>query len=223
MARTVADVAPLLTAMAGSDAADPATADADAHLADYSAALAGASLRGMRLGVVAPAPESPPTETEAVFAKAVDTLKRAGAEIVVIEDFKPPPPEVQTAELTVLEYELKADLNAYLAGLPMPQNVKTLADVIAFNKATARETALFGQELFEAAEATHGLSDPVYLKAHDALRQSSRGILDKLFTGHRLDALIRATDEPRFASMWRKATTTRAIRRFFPQRQATRT
>ncbi len=152
----------------------------------------------MRLGVIAPAPDSPPTETDAVFAKTMDVLKRAGAEIVVIQDFKPPPPEMQANELTVLEYKLKADLNAYLAGLPMPQNVKTLADVIAFNKATPRETALFGQELFEAAEATHGLSDPVYLKAHDALRQSSRGILDKLFAGHRLNALIRATDEPSF-------------------------
>jgi amidase len=58
--------------------------------------------------------------------------------------------------------------------------------------------ALFGQDLFEAAEATHGLSDPAYLKALDALRQSSRGVLDKLFAGHRLDALIRATDDPAF-------------------------
>jgi amidase len=198
MGRTVADVAALLTAMAGSDAADPATAPADAHRTDYSAALSGASLRGVRLGIIAPAPDSTPSDSDAVFAKAVGALKRAGAEIVVIKDFTPPSPEMQTNELTVLEYELKADLNVYLAGLPMPQTVKTLADVIAFNRATPRETALFGQDIFEAAQATAGLSDPVYLKVHEALGKFSRAALDKLLAANRIDALIRATDDPSF-------------------------
>jgi len=198
MGRSVADVAALLTVMAGSDAADPATANADPHKADYSAALAGASLRGVRLGTIAPDPNSPRSETDLVFAEAVDALKRAGAEIVEIKGFTPPPPEMQANELTVLEYELKADLNTYLAGLPTPQKARTLADVIAFDRQTTRETALFGQDLFEAAEATTGLSDPKYVKARDALQQSSRGVLDKLFSENGIDALIRSTDDPSF-------------------------
>jgi amidase len=198
MARSVMDTAMLLTVMAGSDPADPATADADKHKADYAAALAGASLKGKRLGFIAADPASVPTDTDLVFARAVAAMKAAGAEIVEIKDYTPPLPVQGTNEQMVLNYELKNDLNAYLAGLPHPAGVKTLADIIAFNKATPRETVLFGQDLFEAAEATKGLSDPAYIKAHDDLRKSSRATLDKLIGGNKLDALIRSTDDPSF-------------------------
>src|SRR6185295_3689926 len=52
MARSVADAAVLLAVMAGSDAEDPATAEADAHRADYAAALSETALEGARLGVL---------------------------------------------------------------------------------------------------------------------------------------------------------------------------
>ena len=198
MARTVMDAALLLTAMAGSDPADPATAESDAHKMDYAAALAGASLRGKRLGIVAPDASATPTDTDLVFNRAVEVMKAAGAEIVMIHDFVPPLPVQGTNESNVLNYDLKADLNTYLAGLPHPVGVKTLADIIAFNRASPREMALFGQDLFEAAELTKGLSDLAYIKARDDLKASSRGILDKLIKGNHLDALIRATDDPSF-------------------------
>jgi amidase len=196
MARDVADAALLLGVMAGSDPADIATADADAHKMDYSAPLAAASLKGKRLGVVMPAPDSVPSDTDAVFASMLSVLRGAGAEIVEIKDFAPPPPEEQANELTVLQVELKADMNAYLA--TTNAKVRTLSDIIAFDRATARETALFGQDLFEAADATKGLADPAYIKARDSLKTSSRATLDGLFAKYKLDALIRATDEPSF-------------------------
>jgi amidase len=198
MGRTVGDVAALLTAMAGSDGDDPATAPADANRADYAAALAGASLAGKRLGVIMPAPNTPASDTDAVFAEAVAALKSAGAEIVEIKDFTPPPPEAGPNELIVLQYELKSDLNAYLASTAPSQKMRTLSDIIAFNKATPRETVLFGQDIFETADATPGLTDPIYIKARDDLKKSSRETLDKLFAANRLDALIRATDDPSF-------------------------
>lgn len=198
MARSVEDAAMLLTAMAGGDPADPATADADAHKTDYAAALVGASLRGKRLGVIAPDPNAAPTDTDLVFQRAVAAMRAAGAEIVEIHDFTPPLPVQGTNEQMVLNYELKNDLNAYLAGLPHPMSVKTLADVIAFNKSSPREMVLFGQDLFEQAELTKGLSDPAYIKARDDLRKSSRETLDKLIDGYHLDALIRSTDDPAF-------------------------
>jgi Asp-tRNA(Asn)/Glu-tRNA(Gln) amidotransferase A subunit family amidase len=111
MARNVRDVADLLTIMAGSDAADPMTADAAAHKADYAAALDGASLKGKRLGVIAPDPSAPPSDTAALFARTVTALKAAGAEIVEIKDFTPPPPNMSADELTILKFEMKADLN----------------------------------------------------------------------------------------------------------------
>ncbi len=197
MARSVSDVAALVTVMAGSDPADPTTAAADAHHVDYSAGLAPASLRGVRLGYIARDPDSLPSETDAVFVRTVQALKSAGAEVVEIKDFKLPSPDYKE-ELTVLLYELKADTNAYLGSLPSPQKVHSLSDVIAFNRSNAREMTLFGQDMFELADATSGLSDPVYMKAHEELQRSSRETLDKLLTSYHLDALIRATDEPSF-------------------------
>jgi amidase len=198
MTRSVADAALLLTVMAGSDPADAATAESDKHKTNYFAALAGASLKGKRLGVIAPQPGAVASDTDLVFARAADAMKAAGAEIVEIHDFTPPLPVQGQNEQMVLNYDLKNDLNAYLAGLPHPVGVKTLADIIAFDRSTPRETALFGQDLFEAAQATKGLSDPAYIKARDDLKKSSRETLDKLITGHKLDALIRSTDDPSF-------------------------
>ena len=198
MTRSVTDAALLMTVMAGSDADDPASVDADMHKADYFAALQQASLKGKRLGVIVPDAGALPSETDAVFSEALSALKTAGAEVVEIKNFVPPPAELGATELTVLQYELKHDLNAYFAGLPTGYKSKTLSDVISFNARTPRETVLFGQDLFEAAERTSNLADPAYVKARDDLRKVTRGILDKLFAENRLDALIRSTDEPSF-------------------------
>lgn len=198
MARTVADAALILSVMAGSDTDDAATAEADARKADYPATLATASLKGKRLGIIMPDPGSIPTPTDAVFDKAVAALKSAGAEIVEIRNVAPPPSDIGTTELLVLEYELKHDLNSYFASLPSGGTVRALADVIAFNAATPRETVLFDQDIFEKAQSLGDLTDPAYLKARDELRKFSRGLLDTLFGENHLDALIRSTDEPSF-------------------------
>ena len=198
MTRTVADAALLLSVMARSDRDDPATAEADARRADYPTALATASLKGKRLGVIMPDPGTIPSDTDAVFAQAVAALKEQGAEIVEIRNLVPPPSDIGTTELTVLEFELKHDLNAYLATIAPGQKIKTLADAIAFNNATPREMALFGQDIFTKAQSLGDLTDPAYIKAHDDLRKFSRDFLDKLFNENRLDALIRSTDDASF-------------------------
>jgi amidase len=184
--------------MAGTDADDPATAESDARKSDYSNQLASASLKGKRLGVIVPDQDTVPTETDAVFARAVAALKAQGAVIVEIRNLAPPPPDIGTTELTVLEFELKHDLNAYLASLSPDQKIKTLADAIAFNDATPRETALFGQDIFTKAQSLGDLTDAGYIKARDELKKYSRDTLDKLFTKNRLDALIRSTDDASF-------------------------
>ena len=198
MARSVADAAILLTAMAGSDPADPATADADARRGDYLAALEGASLAGRRLGVLGYAARLAPS-VDAVFAAAVATLKAAGAEVVDIEGFEPPH-GFGKDEMTVLLTELKAGLNDYLATTPPAVACRTLAEVIAFNARSERELALFGQELFEQAQATGGLADPAYLKARaDGLKMAGEDGLARLIADHRLDALI----APSYGPAWR--------------------
>jgi amidase len=176
MTRNVRDAALLLTVMAGSDPADPATAEADAHKTDYVVALDPGSLRGARVGVLRFAAGFHP-KTDAVFEQALETLRAAGAILVEI----PQPPEgarrLRDLEHVVLMTELKADLAAYLATTSPDQvEPRTLADLIAFNAAHAEtELALFGQETFETAEKTLGLDDPAYLQAKaDALLAANK-------------------------------------------------
>ena len=198
MARSVADAAMLLTAMAGSDPKDPATAEADRHRTDYLAALAGASLKGKRLGVVRLTGGLPPAEL-AMFDATLQKLADAGAVLVELPDLYPDH-SLGDAELTVLLTELKADLNAYLASTPPAVRARTLKDVIAFDQATPRELALFGQETFEMAEKTRGLDDPDYLKAKAKARRLSRDEgIDAILARHQLDALV----GPSFGPAWR--------------------
>jgi amidase len=193
--RSVADVAALLTVLAGSDPADPATRDADAHKRDYVAALKGASLRGKRLGVLRFATGMLPA-VDTLFDDAIGALKAQGAEIVELKDYKPDP-TLGDRELVVLLTELKADLNTYLAGSPAQIPARSLADLIAFDRAHGRELSLFNQDLFEQAQATKGLSDPAYLKARaTSKQQAGPDGIDKLITEHHLDALIAPSDGP---------------------------
>ncbi len=197
MTRTVADAALLLTAMAGSDPADPATAQADRRREDYAARLKPDALKGARIGVMRYAAGFHP-ETDAVFEAALATLKARGAVLVDVPEF-PKRGEIGKNELIVLLVELKAGLNAYLATTdPTRVKTRTLADVIAFNRANAgKEMALFGQELFEQAEATKGLHDPAYLKARaDAARLAGPEGIDALLAKYDVTALVGPTLGP---------------------------
>ena len=193
MTRTVTDAALLLEVMAGSDPADAATASADTNRRPYAAALEKGALNGKRLGVIIPPGMTP---TDKLFARALETLRAAGAEIVPVPDFTTPADMTQN-QATVLNFELKSDMGAYLASLP-PGGPKSLGDLIAFNASSARELAVFGQERFEMAATTGTLSDPAYTRAHDVLGAGTRALIDSTLERYRLDALIRPTAEPAF-------------------------
>jgi amidase len=195
MARSVEDAAILMTAMAGSDPADAATAEADARRTDYAAALIGATLAGKRLGVLPHESRLRPAAADAVFAAAVARLREQGADVIEVE-FEAPA-DLGKDELAVLLTELKVGLNAYFATTPAAVPVRSLADLVAFNRATPRETVLFAQELLERAEATFGLDDPAYLKARaNGLRAAGAEGIDRLLAAGRLDALIAPTYGP---------------------------
>lgn len=194
MGRSVADVAAVLSIVAGSDAADPATAEADARRADYLAALDVDALRGRRIGVLR-FQAGFDSDVDALFAQALDRLRAAGAEIVEIED-EPPGMEALSGEIVILLAELRTGLDAYLASTPPAVRTRTLADVIAFNRETPAELVLFGQDLFERAQATQGENDPAYRAAIARTPQAARAILDGLLARHRVDALIAPTLAP---------------------------
>ncbi|HEY0627377.1 MAG TPA: amidase, partial [Allosphingosinicella sp.] len=106
--------------------------------------------------------------------------------------------EIGQNEFQVLLTELKADMNAYLATTPPSVRTRTLADLIAFNKANAdREMPLFDQETFEQAEATKGLDDPAYKKAREvSLRKAGVEGIDRLLKEHNVVALVGPTMAP---------------------------
>ena len=193
MTATVREAAELLTVIAGSDPADPATRDADQHKADYAALLDANSLKGKRIGVMRFASGF---GTDAALETALAVLRERGATLVDIKTFDDN--AIGGNELTVLLTELKADLATYLQGSPAPIAVRTLADVIAFNNAHARqELALFGQETFVKAQAAKGLDDPAYKNARRTsfLAAGPNGI-DRLLKINRLDALVGPTMPP---------------------------
>lgn len=181
MARSVADAAALLAAMAGRDPADDATQGAPADVADYLAALDPGALRGARIGVLRGEMGFNPG-VDATMERALAAMRAAGAVIVDAEiatDGQWNGPQYE-----VLLYEFKAGLEAYLAGTDAP--VRTLADVIAFNDRHASgEMPYFGQEIFLEAQARGPLTDQAYLEA----REKARRLAGPEGIGATLDAL----------------------------------
>ncbi len=196
MAGDVRTAAMLLSAIAGSDSADPATVEADAHKADYAAGLRADSLKGARLGVLRWA-TGWHAGVDARFEAALAVLKAQGAVLIDITE-APDQHQIGENETKVLMTELKADLNAYLATTPPAVLPRTLADVIAFNQAHAgEELALFGQGSFVTAEQTKGLDDPAYRKSLATSRQlAGPGGLDRMLTASKVDALVAPTAPP---------------------------
>jgi len=193
MTRTVRQAAELLGAIAGSDSADPVTKEADAHRADYVATLSPTALRGTRIGVMRFASGF---GTDALFEAALAVLKAQGATLVDIAKFDDK--DIGENESLVLHAEFKTGLAAYLATTPRAVPVRTLADVIAFNRAHAdRELALFGQDTFEKAQAGPGADDPAVRKARLAsFTAAGPGGIDRMLREDKLDALVGPTMPP---------------------------
>ena len=197
MARTVRDAAILLGALAGPDPKDAATTVAPTPVPDYTGSLDVKGLAGARLGIARSKLFGYHAATDALIAQAIDVLRRAGAVIVDPADI-PHVGEYDDAELTVLLYEFKADLNRYLAEFAPGAPVKTLQDVIAFNERNKeREMPYFGQELFVKAQDKGPLSDQAYRDALDKCRKLGRDEgLHATLDQQKLDAIVAPTGNP---------------------------
>lgn len=196
MARTVRDAAILLNVLAAGavDPRDASTAGRPGST-DYTQGLDQPALKGARIGVVRAAMDLNP-KTTAVLDAALAALTASGAEVVEVAI--PGLKELDGPEFEVLLYEFKAGLNAYLATLGPDAPVKSLADVIAFNRTqAATEMRYFQQELFELAEAKGPLTDAAYTEALAKCRRLARteGI-DAVLAQHKLDALVTLTNGP---------------------------
>ncbi|MEQ5789027.1 amidase [Erythrobacter sp. NFXS35] len=195
MTRTVYDAALLLTAIAGEDTADAVTLKAE-RVADYTAGLDTASLQGVRIGVMR-GQVGNREDLKGVFETALADLERAGAVLVDI-DFKPNA-QMYEDSFTVLMFELREEMDKYLAALPAfagEQTPRSLADLIAFNTANAdAEMRWFGQELFELAETTTDREAYETARAN-ALRIAGPETLDTLLADNNVQFLVVPTRGP---------------------------
>src|SRR6266853_2094320 len=196
MARTVRDAAILLNALAGVDPRDIATAESAAKIeADYTRFLDPNGLRGARIGV-ARKYFGFSDSVDDLMSNVMEEMKRQGAVLVDPADLESHG-KFDDTEFTVLLYELKADLNAYLAGRP-DASVHSLKDIIEFNERNkSKEMPYFAQDIFIKAEAKGPLSSKEYLDALEANHRLSRaegidGIMDKVH----LDAIMAPTGSP---------------------------
>jgi amidase len=195
MARTVRDAAILLGALAGVDPRDTATALSEGKAAaDYTKFLDPNGLRGARIGVARKYFGSNDAQDQ-LMNHLMDAMKHAGAEIVDPADL-PTHGRFDDSEFLVLQYELKADLNAYLAGRPgAPASLK---DIIDFNESNReKEMPYFGQDVFTKAQAKGPLTTKEYTDALESNQRLSRkeGI-DAVMDQFHLDAIMAPTAGP---------------------------
>src|SRR5579863_4992224 len=197
MCRTVRDAAILLSVLTGVDPADPATAaSAGKSQNDYTQFCDPNGLKGARIGV-ARKYFGFSDLVDALMERALDAMKKQGATLI-------DPADIETlgkfdeSELLVFMYELKADLNAYLARLGPGAPVHSLKEIIDFNERhRQREMPYFGQDLFIKAEAKGPLTEKAYLDALEKNRQLARteGI-DATMEKFHLDAIVAPTGGP---------------------------
>ncbi len=201
MANSVQDAAMLLTALAGSDPADPATLEADARKMDFATGLGDSSLKGVRIGVLRKQVGSR-GDVRALFDAALTDMERAGAVLVDIE-FEPNG-EMYRDEYTTLLFELRDDMGPYLRSLPEIEGEeatpRSLADLIAFNTANAKdELRWFGQSIFIEAEAT--MDREAYQAARaNALKLAGEEGIDRLLAENDVSFLIVPTVGPAWTS-----------------------
>ena len=186
MTRTVKDAAILLAAMVGIDEKDAVTKESNGKSkTDYTVFLDANALQGKRIGIEKSFLKGH-EGVSGIYKQAIETLKSKGAEIVEVELLKQTN-ELGEAEYNVLLYEFKDGLNRYLASANT--NVKTLAELISFNKAN-EPTAMpyFKQETLERSEKKGSLESKEYLEALSK-SISARKMIDNLLDEHKLDAI----------------------------------
>ena len=197
MARTVRDAAILLGALAGVDPRDSATAEsAGKRQSDYTRFLDPNGLHGARIGV-ARKYFGFHDGVDALMNNLLEEMKRAGAEIIDPADLLSHG-KFDDSEFTVLLYELKADLNAYLAGLGPAAPVHSLQEIIDFNDRNHdKEMPYFAQDIFLKAQAKGPLTSKDYLDALEGNQRLSRkeGI-DAVMDKFNLDAIVAPTAGP---------------------------
>jgi amidase len=189
MARNVPDAAALLTAVAGTDPADPATHDANLHRTDYVRAIRGASLKGVRLGYSESERGTLTGPKRRLYDAALADLKRLGAVLVqtsALDDTG----NAGLAELGLIPNDFKGNLDHYLATeAPTPKSgVKSLVDIVAYNQQHT-DKVKYGQKLLIASAAQPGSREAASAGSL-ALRTAMGASIEQALQADQLDAIL---------------------------------
>ncbi|MBM7650690.1 amidase family protein [Neobacillus cucumis] len=195
MARTGEDAAILLTALCGMDERDPITKTNPFIGTDFSSFLRKDGLKGKKIGIAKEGFFELLTKDKTDVVKAaLEVIKNSEAEVV--EDIMIPSVNAEW-KYDVLMYEFKPDLNAYLSKLSPSISIRTLADLIEFNKKNKEQMLKYGQDVLVESELTSGsLTEPAYIDAlaFDLYHSTKQGI-DFALEKSGLDVIVIPNDE----------------------------
>ncbi|AHM63306.1 Amidase [Flammeovirgaceae bacterium 311] len=195
MARTLRDAAICLGALVGVDAADDKTAASEGKShTDYTQFLKEDGLKGKRIGFYK-GPLEVNYKVDSLMYQAVALLKSRGAEIIEIDEIAAG--DVGNASFEIMLFEYKEGLNKYFQSLGPDAPIKSLEELIAFNKADSLELRYYNQRYLEMAQEKGGLNSKEYRDALAKLMKGSREEgLDKVMNEYRLDAIVAPTGSP---------------------------
>jgi amidase len=195
MARTVRDVAVCLGVLVGVDSADTKTIlSKGQYHTDYTKFLNKDGLKGKRIGFYK-VPMGINFKVDTLMIQAIKFLKTQGVEIVEIGEIYDH--KVDKASSVIMLYEYKDGLNKYFQSLGPKAPIKSVEELIAFNRSDSVELKYFNQYYLETAQRKGDLSEAEYKKALAQMFKGSReeGI-DRVMNAHRLDAIVTPAGAP---------------------------
>jgi amidase len=195
MGRTVKDVAICLGLLTGIDPSDSKTSSsAGSFQADYTKFLNPDGLRGKRIGILKSSMGFH-HKVDTLMMRTVAWLKSRGAEIIELQFSLDE--SIEKASMEVMLYEFKDGLNKYFRSLGNEAPVKSLEELIRFNKSDSVELRHFDQALLEMAQQKGDLGSPEYKEALAKMLKGTRDEgIDKLLFENRLSAIMVPTGAP---------------------------
>lgn len=191
MARTVRDAAICLGALTGIDPRDPKTAASEGKFfSDYTPFLKKEGLQGKKIGLYTRSMGFH-HQVDDLMKEAVALMEKQGAEVIKIDQIGSG--DGGRSSFQVMLYEFKDGLNKYFASLGPDAPIKSLAELIDFNKQDSIES-LFDQGLLERAEKMEGVDTKEYKDLLASMLENTRDKgIDEAMTKDGLSAIIAPT------------------------------
>jgi len=201
MARTLEDAVIALGILTGIDNNDPKTLKSKSYaLNDYTSFLKLNGIKGKRIGLFKK-PLGINEDVDRLFYKSIDVIKDLGAEVIEIDKLNSD--ETRQMSFKVMLHEYKDGLNKYFKSLGKNAKIKSLEQLIDFNKKDSIELKFYNQLYLEMANNTDGMKSKTYIEAHKNLMRLSRDEgIDKVMEENNLDAIVSPTGNPAWSTDW---------------------